>query len=474
MKPPAAGGAEGDGRLRVAGDPLSSGSGLWRLALRHWREPVLARALAANPGAPVLLLRCLARGRWDVAATVARNPRCSPRLQHRLACYPPNWAVAAAVAANPAADAAVLAELAGSADAKVRLHVAANPSLPESAVECLLADPNRNVRAVAASNSAASAAGLSRLAEGFSEPAFILRAIAANPACPAELSGQLLTWIALGGPGHEDPVFDPVECTGHPGDTSVAVAAWYWEQASTEVAANHSLWRARAQFPAARRHVPFHQARMLARDPRPEVRRAVASLTGLPLSYLRELCGDADPGVARLAGMRLQAEKSPAGRKRRRARHARALFSLGWMAALLLLGGMETLVNQSQSDQSQPPSSPAPAQHARSPAPASTGTPGAGVTITSRYRLAGAGLLRCGSAGGVAFVFVTAERLALTVRMTGAVRLPENQPVTGSVHIPAGSEAEFELPVGPAPVKVAPDGVAGTSPGTRPVLARCR
>src|SRR5262244_3893890 len=262
MKPPAAGGAEGDGRLRVAGDPLSSGSGLWRLALRHWREPVLARALAANPGAPVLLLRCLARGRWDVAATVARNPRCSPRLQHRLACYPPNWAVAAAVAANP--------------------------SLPESAVECLLADPNRNVRAVAASNSAASAAGLSRLAEGFSEPAFILRAIAANPACPAELSGQLLTWIALGGPGHEDPVFDPVECTGHPGDTSVAVAAWYWEQASTEVAANHSLWRARAQFPAARRHVPFHQARMLARDPRPEVRRAVASLTGLPLSYLRE------------------------------------------------------------------------------------------------------------------------------------------------------------------------------------------
>src|SRR5215468_9775070 len=357
MKPPAAGGPEGDGRLRVAGDPLSSGTGLWRLALRHWREPVLARALAANPGAPVLLLRCLARGRWDVAATVARNPRCSPQLQHRLACYPPNWAVAAAVAANPAADAAVLAELAGSADAKVRLHVAANPSLPESAVECLLADPNRNVRAVAASNSAASAAGLSRLAEGFSEPAFILRAIAANPACPAELSGQLLTWIALGGPGHEDPVFDPVECTGHPGDTSVAVAAWYWEQASTEVAANHSLWRARAQFPAARRHVPFHQARMLARDPRPEVRRA---------------------------GMRLQAEKSPAGRKRRRARYARALFSLGWIAALVLLGGMETLVNQSQSDQSQPPSSPAPAQHARSPAPAGTGTPGAGVTITSR------------------------------------------------------------------------------------------
>src|SRR5262249_28164605 len=94
-----------------------------------------------------------------------------------------------------------------------------------------------------------------------------------------------------------------------------------------------------------------------------EVGGGVASLTGLPLSYLRELCGDADPGVARLAGMRLQAEKSPAGRKRRRARYARALFSLGWMAALLLLGGMETLVNQSQSNQSQPPSSPAPAQH---------------------------------------------------------------------------------------------------------------
>src|SRR5262249_60466836 len=102
----------------------------------------------------------------------------------------------------------------------------------------------------------------------------------------------------------------------------------------------------------------------------------------------------------------------------------------GGIAALAMPGGMEPLGNQSQSDQSQPPSSPAPAQHARSPAPAGTGTPGAGVTITSRYRLAGAGLLRCGSAGGVAFVFVTAERLAPTGRVTGAGRLPGNPPVT--------------------------------------------
>jgi hypothetical protein len=467
MKSPVVGDAAGEDRLRVALDPGSSGTALWRLAMRYWREPAIARALAANPGAPKLLLRRLARGRWDVAATVARNPRCPHLLRPWLASES-YWAGGAAVAVNPAADATVLAELANWPDARIRLYAAANPSLPESVVECLLSDPSRYVRGVAAANPAAPAAGLSRLADGLSEPAWILRAIAANPACPAELSGQLLTWIALGGPGHEDPMFDPVECTGHPGDTSVAAVAWYREQASTEAAARHSLWRVRAGFPSARRRVPFHEARMLARDPRAEVRRAVAGLTGLPLGCLRELCGDADPSVARLAGVRLEAEKSPAGKKRRRARAARAL-PLAIAPGVAVVVGLEALVSQLS-----PLNSPAPVQYTRGPASAGIGTPGAHTKITSTYRLAGAGLLRCGSAGSVAFVSVTAGSSGLTVRMTGAVTLPGKLPITGPVHIPAGSEAEFGFPASPPRVSVAPDPVAGSSSAAQPMTARCR
>src|SRR5262249_12542434 len=128
----------------------------------------------------------------------------------------------------------------------LRMYAAASPSLTQALADRLLADKDPYVRGVAAAHPAASAAALGQLAEGLSEPAWILRRIAANPSCPDDLSDQLLTCLSLGGAEHADPMFDPVACTGHPADTRVSEWAWYREQAQGKKAEKHALWQVRA------------------------------------------------------------------------------------------------------------------------------------------------------------------------------------------------------------------------------------
>ena len=79
------------------------------------------------------------------------------------------------------------------------------------------------------------------------EPAWILRRVGDNPACPKELSDQVLTWLALGGAGDSDLAFDPIECTGSPEEGG---PAWYLRQAASPgryaSASQHPLWLVRA------------------------------------------------------------------------------------------------------------------------------------------------------------------------------------------------------------------------------------
>lgn len=232
----------------IAGNPASSKRELWRLAIRVRKGRAVGRALGANPNCPGTLMWLFARrGAWDVAAAIAANANCPRRVQATLA-KSQYWAVRANLAANPAARQEVLLALSRSYTAahQVSLALATNPSLDTGLVDSLLRHENRYVRRVAAAHPAASAAGLAALADGLSEPAWTLRAIAANPSCPADLSDQLLTWLALGGPVHADPMFDPVACTGHPADTRSSAASWYARQAEDLWACKHPLWRVRA------------------------------------------------------------------------------------------------------------------------------------------------------------------------------------------------------------------------------------
>jgi hypothetical protein len=215
----------------AAANPASSDAKRWMLCLVFGNTRAIAGALAGNPASRGLLLRwvvrrSLSRGHWNVGVIAAQNPACPIRLYRRL-LWSPFPAVEAAAAANTRAASLLIDKLDGFAGASLRLFVATNPAAPPEVIDRLLADKDPYVRRVAAAHPAAASEGLRRLCRDFSQPAWILRAAATNPACPADLSDQLLTWLALGAAGPADPHFDPIECSGHPGSTEVNPVGWY-------------------------------------------------------------------------------------------------------------------------------------------------------------------------------------------------------------------------------------------------------
>jgi hypothetical protein len=283
-----------------ASDPATSRPRLFAMAVFGGRKTPIARALAGNRSTPRLCLRAFAHGPWDVAAAVAGNASTPQRVLAGSFTHREAWAVRSALARNASAPGVALQRLANSYEVVVRMRVSANPTLPSETVDALLRDRDVYVRAVAAGNPKATAAGLEQLARPMAEPAWVLRAAAANPACPRALSDEILTWIALGGTGNTDPTFDPLTCTGHPGDTTVNLWSWYRQAAieNGEGAEMHPLWRVRSAITSSWPLIPGRVLMTLAVDPQPEVRLSVSRFKELTFVRLKHLARDVDPGVA--------------------------------------------------------------------------------------------------------------------------------------------------------------------------------
>jgi hypothetical protein len=395
------------------------------------------------------LLRALGWfGRWDVAVAVAGNPRCPAGTQRRLS-RSGFWAVRAAVAASPSAPPKVLRRLAGGHDARITMAAAANPALQADLVEALLRSPQVYVRGVAAAHPAAPAEALRGLAEGMSEPAWVLRAIATNPSCPAELSDELLTWITIGGPGKTDPRFDPVQCTGFPASTEISPAAWYAELAGRTDAEWHPLWRVRAAVPAARKTLKLATLRELRRDPRPEVRRTVAGYTGVLPRDVREMLGDADPAVTRTAA-RVRSANRRRFLRRRLPRFAGGLAPFALVALILVFVYTQgTPTSPGASTLSQTCSS-TPGWLTDLSRPATGQVPGA-------VGLPDGGWLACGpvAAAGPEAILVSTGSSGLTVLMADTVILPDGKASTDvPLHIAAARESLLSLSNGPSVVVV--------------------
>ncbi len=437
-------------RIEIAGNPASSKRELWRLAMRIRKGRAIGRALGANPNCPRTLMWLFARrGAWDVAAAIAANANCPRRVQATLA-RSQYWAVRASLAANPAARQEMLLALSRSymAAPQVSLGLATNPSLDTGLVDSLLRHENRYVRRVAAAHPAASAAGLARLGEGLSEPAWTLRAIAANPSCPADLSDQLLTWLALGGPVHADPIFDPVACTGHPADTRSSAASWYAQQAEDLWASKHALWRVRAAITSPAGQLPADQVRLLSRDPRTEVRRTAVRLRGAPISVVVELSDDADSQVAGHADLRVKASPKAVSKYRRRIA-LRLRFS---PLILVVIIGFQMLGQHLSGSLFGPDAS-------RTHVPAGTTTPGelnctpglrpdGGSPVGMARTLPGGGQLLCGSGHGAGFPFIeviTGDRALVIKVLTGTVTLA-GRPVADPLRLASGKTSQFHLP----------------------------
>ncbi len=442
--------------LARAADPGADGWTLWRVAARS-RHPSIQRALAANPSAPAGLLRVLGQyGRWDVAAAVARNPRCSAGTQRWLS-YSGNWAVKAAVAANPSAPPGVLRRLAGRPDARLSMAVAANPALQADLVEALLRSPQVYVRGVAAGHPAAPPDALRGLAEGMSEPAWVLRAIAINPSCPAELSDELLTWITIGGPGKTDPAFDPVRCSGFPASTEISPAAWYAEQATGTDAERHPLWRVRAAVPAARKRLKLSTLRELRRDPRPEVRRSVAGFQGVFPRDIREMLGDADPAVARIAA-RVRSANRRRFLRRRLPRYLARLAPFG-----LVLWVIISVITSTHGTPA-PPGAPTLSQTCARTSAWLTDLPArAAAHVPGSLDLPDGGWLTCGpvNAAGPQGILVSTGSSGLTVLVADTVILSDGKTYTDApVDIAAAQTSLLTLANDPSVVVVTitPDG----------------
>ncbi|HTC71142.1 MAG TPA: hypothetical protein VK662_16350, partial [Acidothermaceae bacterium] len=165
-------------------------------------------------------------------------------------------------------------------------------------------------------------------------PAWVLRAVASNPTCARSLSDEILTWIALGGTGNTDPTFDPLSCTGHPGDTTINLWSWYRQIAvkAAEGAEVHPLWRVRSAITSSWPRIPGKVLMALAIDPQPEVRLSVSRFKELTFARLKHLARDADPQVA--AGA-IRAIKQ---KRRSVAFWRRIVIRRGFLAPFMLVG----------------------------------------------------------------------------------------------------------------------------------------
>jgi len=449
--------------LAGAADPHSGSGDKRQLVLRGLRQRAAARALAANPSTPPSLLWSLARfGQWDVKLAVAANPHCTGRVLAMLS-FSRHWGVVAAVAANSSASPQLIGRLARRRDARIPMAAAANPALGSDVVAALLASPSVYVRGIAAAHQAAPADALRRLADGMNQPAWVLRAVAINPSCPSDLSDQLLTWITLGGLGGADPLFDPVRCTGNPADADISAMAWYAQQARDDAAYRHPLWRVRAMAAGAHQTVPLARLRELRRDPRPEVRRAVAGFIGVRPRDVREMAGDADPAVARIAA-RVRSKNFRRYLKRRLPRIAVRLVPLALFSGVLIFNSII-------------PSAKVPTPAIDTTAPngvlfASCAPSPGWLTAVSRIAtgdgapstglgLPGGGLLACGpTSAEPESIFISAGSTGLDVQATGTVQLPDGKSYTNEpLHLAAGRNSVLYLVHGPsiAVVTITPD-----------------
>jgi hypothetical protein len=301
--------------LALARDPDAAPEALSDLVGRAKRAPAVLRALAANPSTPPDALRRLGKhGRWDVRALVAANPAADAKTLDQLACDE-SWAVAVALAARPDIPARMLRG-AEHWSAHERFALAGNAHVPVEALERLLADENVYVRGRAAANPSARPASLRALVQNMSEPPWVLRAVASNPAFPRDLAEELLTWIALGGTGAGDPTFDPVTCVGNPVDASTPEYFFYQHEAQQEDAQESVLFRVRASIPEANGRTPVRVIEQLACDAEASVRVVASTFAELPRGLLVELTEDADPQVASNARAALQRHRALARERR--------------------------------------------------------------------------------------------------------------------------------------------------------------
>ncbi|MEV8099341.1 hypothetical protein [Kitasatospora sp. NPDC085879] len=229
-------------RTALAGNPAVGEAVLRRLAVDP--DAAVLRALAHHPRLPL-----------DLLARTAASVRVGPELLPRIA------------GASPAET----RELAGSADARVRMLVARRRDLPSEVRDTLAADPDAKVAASVAGHPGLGGTALRSMARRFGD--HVHAAIAASPDAPP----ALLEALARHRPAARKALR---EIARHPHATAAALLPCLADARARRSAAGH---------PA----LPPDTVLSLLADPDWQVREAAAANPALPPEAMSRLCAAA-------------------------------------------------------------------------------------------------------------------------------------------------------------------------------------
>jgi hypothetical protein len=259
------------------------------------RSACVMRELAVHP-------RTGRFGRWlvsrndhsSVVARLATRTDLSGTIKSRL-CSPKWMAIAVNAASNPTIETRYLRKLAASHRA-VDLALLTNYRCPDSLVlQATRGELGPFLKSVALRHPSVGEATLRYAAQDLGQPAWILTSITRNPNCPEDLSDSILTWLAIGGAGDTDPLFDPLTEAGNPGSTKITRAVNIAEVAVQE-GFSSALGCVRAAHAQRFRQLETDSLMALANDPAIVVRLRAAQFK-LRRS-LKDLIDDAEPSVA--------------------------------------------------------------------------------------------------------------------------------------------------------------------------------
>jgi hypothetical protein len=218
-----------------------------------------------------LLFRSSFRGHFAIVMTVALNPAAGRRTRARL-MNRPWWGVRHALARRTDLTTDEYARIWG--HPAVSLMLAANPSIGSVKADELAQVDDPFVSKMASVHPARPIEVRAAVGTDPETPAWVLHRLLLDPSLPPDLDERVRVWLALGG-GAGDPSFDPLECTGTPGDNSTSREAAY-RAINRSDPTNSPLWFTRSLSVVGSPTLSKHALDRLSTDGDPRVRLVAA------------------------------------------------------------------------------------------------------------------------------------------------------------------------------------------------------
>jgi hypothetical protein len=298
-----------------------------RMAAACRRSTLMRAARASSSTSPYYLWHSASSAHFSIQLAVALNPSSGPRARKRLRSSL-RWALDEALARRE--DLEDVEYLSLSRHGAVLLRLAENPRTPLRAIDWMISFGDQFVSQLSRIHPSRPIERIHAVADDGDAPKWLLRRLASSPTLPDELRERVLVWLALGG-GSGDPNFDPVSCTGTPGELGQPTDQAYRDAGGAN-AVESSLWLTRMMKAVGTTTLTDDALHRLAKDSHPYVRSNAARFNGV--TSTRELRSDPDAGVRRQA--EITWTDIPRSRRTRQRRRSTAQLGGRWVRAAVI------------------------------------------------------------------------------------------------------------------------------------------